>query len=30
LPLPRRKLMAQEMGKPIRDGVAEIQKCAAT
>jgi succinate-semialdehyde dehydrogenase/glutarate-semialdehyde dehydrogenase len=22
------KLMAQEMGKPIRDGVAEIQKCA--
>jgi hypothetical protein len=22
--------MAQEMGKPIRDGVAEIQKCAAT
>ena len=22
-------LMAQEMGKPIRDGVAEIQKCAA-
>jgi succinate-semialdehyde dehydrogenase/glutarate-semialdehyde dehydrogenase len=24
------KLMAQEMGKPIRDGVAEIQKCAGT
>jgi succinate-semialdehyde dehydrogenase/glutarate-semialdehyde dehydrogenase len=24
------KLMAQEMGKPIRDGVAEIQKCALT
>jgi succinate-semialdehyde dehydrogenase/glutarate-semialdehyde dehydrogenase len=23
------RLMAQEMGKPIRDGVAEIQKCAA-
>jgi succinate-semialdehyde dehydrogenase / glutarate-semialdehyde dehydrogenase len=23
------KLMAQEMGKPIRDGVGEIQKCAA-
>jgi succinate-semialdehyde dehydrogenase/glutarate-semialdehyde dehydrogenase len=22
------KLMAQEMGKPVRDGVAEIQKCA--
>jgi succinate-semialdehyde dehydrogenase/glutarate-semialdehyde dehydrogenase len=22
--------MAQEMGKPIRDGVAEIQKCALT
>jgi succinate-semialdehyde dehydrogenase/glutarate-semialdehyde dehydrogenase len=22
-------LMAQEMGKPIRDGVAEVQKCAA-
>jgi succinate-semialdehyde dehydrogenase / glutarate-semialdehyde dehydrogenase len=24
------KLMAQEMGKPIRDGVSEIQKCALT
>src|SRR6202140_2086849 len=23
------RLMAQEMGKPIRDGVGEIQKCAA-
>ena len=23
------ELMAREMGKPIRDGVAEIQKCAA-
>src|SRR5206468_8874640 len=22
------RLMAEEMGKPIRDGVAEIQKCA--
>jgi succinate-semialdehyde dehydrogenase/glutarate-semialdehyde dehydrogenase len=22
-------VMAREMGKPIRDGVAEIQKCAA-
>jgi succinate-semialdehyde dehydrogenase / glutarate-semialdehyde dehydrogenase len=24
------RLMAQEMGKPVRDGVAEIQKCALT
>jgi acyl-CoA reductase-like NAD-dependent aldehyde dehydrogenase len=24
------ELMAQEMGKPVRDGVAEIQKCALT
>ena len=24
------RLMAQEMGKPVRDGVAEIQKCART
>jgi succinate-semialdehyde dehydrogenase/glutarate-semialdehyde dehydrogenase len=23
------RLMAEEMGKPIRDGIAEIQKCAA-
>src|ERR1700736_1585022 len=22
------RLMAQEMGKPIRDGIAEVQKCA--
>lgn len=23
------RLMAEEMGKPVRDGVAEIEKCAA-
>ena len=23
------RLMAQEMGKPVRDGIAEVQKCAS-